>query len=174
MQKNINWNLWKLQSSGNKENSQTEITILICSQDKDRSWVGLASAGGESRYLSIREWRVILTGAKHWCSGGVRWRFSRCEDLIYKVKAFGRGEQENHWIKAVSYPINLKELCRVNWAGEKLEKKSPLGGLIDPMLTAFCGCWQKWQSLCAFICFLQGQLIDTHTTLTEAVSVQSS
>lgn len=118
------------------------------------SWVGLASAGGESRYLSIREWRVILTGAKHWCSGGVRWRFSRCEDLIYKVKAFGRGEQENHWIKAVSYPINLKELCRVNWAGEKLEKKSPLGGLIDPMLTAFCGCWQKWQSLCAFICFL--------------------
>lgn len=54
--------------------------------------MGLALVGGESRCLFFREWRVILIGVKRWCLGGVRWRFSRCEDFIYKVKVFGRVE----------------------------------------------------------------------------------
>lgn len=68
-----------------------------------------------------------------------RGMFGRCEDLIYKVKVFGR--EKNHVTKGVSYHINLEEVCRVKWTGEKLEKKSPIGELIKPMATASCGCW---------------------------------
>lgn len=108
--------------------------------------MGLAPAGAERRCPSGRGRQGRADGVKRWW-GVQEERHGHLEDAgpYMQGRSVGSAEEENHRIKVVPY----LELCRGDWAGEKLEVENPFGGLMDPLLRSLM---KRAMRLCLPLC----------------------